>query len=113
MVLGVLGLDPVAEAVYAALLQHPKSDLSGLQAVTQLTEAEVRAALDDLADRAFVRPSRDIPGGLRIVSPQIALDLMVRRQEEDLARRAQELAASKAAAAPLRALGATTSGRRS
>ncbi|MGW7529834.1 LuxR C-terminal-related transcriptional regulator [Streptomyces sp. NPDC054783] len=99
MVLGVLGLEPVAEAVYAALLQHPQSDLSNLLAVTQLPEAEIRTALDDLADRAFVRSSRDIPGGLRVVSPQIALDLMVRRQEADLARRAQELAASKAAAA--------------
>ncbi|WBO61507.1 helix-turn-helix transcriptional regulator [Streptomyces camelliae] len=99
MVLGVLGLEPVVETVYAALLRHPRSNLSDLQAVTGLTEQEVRAALDELADRAFVRPSRDIPGGLRVVSPQVALDLMVRRQEADLARRAQELAASKAAAA--------------
>nr|WP_042426794.1 helix-turn-helix transcriptional regulator [Streptacidiphilus anmyonensis] len=97
--LGVLGLEPAVEAVYAALLQHPQSDLAGLLTLTRLPEAGVRAALDDLADRAFVRPSRDTPGGLRVVSPQIALDLMVRRQEEDLARRAQQLAASRAAAA--------------
>ncbi|MGV4988460.1 hypothetical protein ACWC0C_43415 [Streptomyces sp. NPDC001709] len=58
MVLGVLGLEPVVETVYAALLRHPQSNLSDLQAVTDLTEQEVRAALDDLADRAFVRPSR-------------------------------------------------------
>ena len=98
MVLGVPGLEPVVETVYTAMLQHPQSHLSDIQAVTGLTEQEVRAALDELADRAFVRPSRDIPGGLRVVSPQVALDLMVRRQEADLARRAQELAASKAAA---------------
>nr|WP_042372525.1 helix-turn-helix transcriptional regulator [Streptacidiphilus neutrinimicus] len=97
--LGFLGLEPVAEAVYGALLQHPQADLSELLAATRLPEAAVRAALDDLADLAFVRPSRDTPGGLRVVSPQIALDLMVRRQEAELARRAQELAASKAAAA--------------
>ncbi|MGW2649782.1 LuxR C-terminal-related transcriptional regulator [Streptomyces sp. NPDC001393] len=99
MVLGVLGLEPVVETVYSALLRHPQSTLSDLQAVTDMTEQQVRAALDDLADRAFLRPSRDIPGGLRVVSPQVALDLMVRRQEADLARRAQELAASKVAAA--------------
>ncbi|MEV7213500.1 helix-turn-helix transcriptional regulator [Kitasatospora cineracea] len=97
--LGVLGLGPTAEAVYAALLGHPASGVAELVGITGCGEAEVRAALDDLADRAFLRPSRDAPGGLRVVGPEVALDLVVRRQEAELARRAQELAASRAAAA--------------
>ncbi|WP_432021515.1 TrmB family transcriptional regulator, partial [Streptomyces sp. 1222.5] len=98
-VLGVLGLEPETEAVYAALLGCPQSDLSDLLLITQLTESVVRAALDDLVDRSFARPSRDNPGRLRAVSPQVALDLIIRRQEADLARRSQKLAADRAAAA--------------
>jgi DNA-binding CsgD family transcriptional regulator/sugar-specific transcriptional regulator TrmB len=97
--LGVLGLGPIAEAVYAALLEHPASGVAELVEVTGCGEAEVRAALDDLADRTFLRPSRDAPGSLRVVGPEVALDLVVRRQEAELAQRAQELAASRAAAA--------------
>lgn len=98
-VFGVLGLRPETEAVYAALLGCPQADLSDLQVITQLAEQVVREALDDLVDRSFARPSRDNPGRLRAVSPQLALDLIIRRQEADLARRSQKLAADRAAAA--------------
>jgi DNA-binding CsgD family transcriptional regulator len=99
MVLGVLGLGPVAEIVYSNLLTNPCSNLNDLVQAVGLSERQVREALDELADLAFLRPSRETTGGLRVISPQVALDLLVRRQEADLARRAQELAASKAAAA--------------
>jgi DNA-binding CsgD family transcriptional regulator/sugar-specific transcriptional regulator TrmB len=99
MVLGVLGLGPVTETVYSSLLARPRSDLQDLVRSTGLSERQVRDALDELADLTFVRPSRESTGGLRVISPEVALDLLVRRQEADLARRAQELAASKAAAA--------------
>ncbi|WP_316520123.1 helix-turn-helix transcriptional regulator [Kitasatospora brasiliensis] len=99
MVLGVLGLGSAAEAVYGALLSQPSCDLQGLIPRTGLSEGEVRSALDELADRAFLRPSRETTGALRVISPQVALDLVMRRQEAELARQAQELAASKAAAA--------------
>ncbi|GAA1234614.1 hypothetical protein GCM10009665_26030 [Kitasatospora nipponensis] len=98
-VLSVLGLEPETEAVYAALLGCPQADLSDLLAITQLTEPVVRAALDHLVDRSFARPSRDNPDRLRAVSPQVALDMIIRRQEADLARRSQKLAANRAAAA--------------
>ncbi|WP_344441596.1 LuxR C-terminal-related transcriptional regulator [Kitasatospora nipponensis] len=97
--LSVLGLEPETEAVYAALLGCPQADLSDLLAITQLTEPVVRAALDHLVDRSFARPSRDNPDRLRAVSPQVALDMIIRRQEADLARRSQKLAANRAAAA--------------
>ncbi|MFF2953342.1 LuxR C-terminal-related transcriptional regulator [Kitasatospora sp. NPDC057965] len=99
MLLGVLGLEPVVEQVYATLLDRPQSDLAGLVEITGLTGSQVRGALDELADRAFVRPSRETAGGLRAVSPQLALDLLLRRQEAELARRTQQLAEGRAAAA--------------
>jgi DNA-binding CsgD family transcriptional regulator/sugar-specific transcriptional regulator TrmB len=46
-----------------------------------------------------VRDSPFHPTGLRVVEPDVALDLMLLRQEEELARRQHELAAQKAAAA--------------
>jgi DNA-binding CsgD family transcriptional regulator/sugar-specific transcriptional regulator TrmB len=99
LVLGVLGLSRQAEAVYAAMLTDPGADLKDLMGATGLDEDSVRAGLDELAELAFVRPSRDLPGTLRVVSPEVALEAMVRRQEAELARKAQELAANKAAVA--------------
>jgi DNA-binding CsgD family transcriptional regulator/sugar-specific transcriptional regulator TrmB len=99
LVLGVLGLSAQAEAVYAAMLADPGADLAELVGAIGLDERAVRAGLDELAELAFIRPSRDLPGTFRPVSPDVALDAMVRRQEAELARKAQELAANKAAAA--------------
>ncbi len=89
-------------------MENPQSDLADVVGVTGLTERQVRGALDELADRAFLRPSRETPGGRRVVSLQVALDLVVHRQEAELARRAQELAASKAAAEAVAAYGELT-----
>lgn len=99
VVLSVLGLSSPAEAVYAAMLADPGADLEALAAATSLEERGVRAGLDELAELAFVRPSRDLPGTFRVVSLDVALDAMVRRQEAELARRTEELAANKAAVA--------------
>lgn len=98
MLFRVLGLSSTAEVVYTALLDRPRADLQELVRATELTENEVRKALDDLADLAFLQPSREDPHRLRLISPHIALDLAIRKQEAELARRAQELAASRAAA---------------
>jgi DNA-binding CsgD family transcriptional regulator len=81
------------------MLEQPRSDLADLVASIRLPEKVVHAALDHLADLTFVRPSRESPAGIRVVSPQVALDVIVRRQEAALARRVEELTATKAAAA--------------
>jgi DNA-binding CsgD family transcriptional regulator/sugar-specific transcriptional regulator TrmB len=99
VMLGALGLSAAAEAVYTAMLKHGDADLMDLVTYTGLTETAVRMALDELADHTFVRPSRRAPGRLRVVSPQVALNLILRMQEADLARRAGEFAAARAAAA--------------
>ncbi|GAA5008700.1 helix-turn-helix transcriptional regulator [Kitasatospora paranensis] len=64
-----------------------------------MPEGAVREALDTLADLRLLRASRDAPGALRPVSPELGLGLILRSQEDELRRRQQELALSKAAAA--------------
>ncbi|MFF5765772.1 LuxR C-terminal-related transcriptional regulator [Streptomyces tanashiensis] len=63
---------------------------------TLLTENQVRAALDELGRLMLVRVSRDHPGDLCAVSPQVGLANILRQQEAELARRQAELAASRA-----------------
>jgi DNA-binding CsgD family transcriptional regulator len=98
MLLKVLGLSGLAVGVYAAMLEHPDHGVTDLAGQLGLSEREVRAGLDELADLMLLRPSRETPGAFRVVSPQFGLEALLRRQEEDLARRAHQLAASKAAA---------------
>lgn len=98
MLLRVLGLSLPAEGVYAAMLEHPDCGVAELAGLLNLPEHEVRAGLDELADLMLLRPSRENPGAFRVVSPQVGFEAVLRRQEEDLARRAHQLAVSKAAA---------------
>jgi DNA-binding CsgD family transcriptional regulator len=97
--LEMLGLDTVANAVYQAMLAEPGFGVAQLCEHLNLSETQVRNALDDLADLSLLRESRQTPGMLRVVSPEIGLEVILRRQEEDLARRQQELAANKSAVA--------------
>ncbi|MFJ2824321.1 LuxR C-terminal-related transcriptional regulator [Streptomyces toxytricini] len=59
----------------------------------------MRDALDKLADLKLLRASRDVRGEMRPVSPELGLELILRRQEEELLRRRQRLELGKAAAA--------------
>lgn len=97
--LDMLGLDRTAETVYREMLSDPTGGIAELCDRLAMDETEVRDALDRLADLDLLRPSREVPGTLRAVSPQLGLELIVRRQEDELLRRRQELEASKAAAA--------------
>ncbi|MFJ4090615.1 LuxR C-terminal-related transcriptional regulator [Kitasatospora sp. NPDC089913] len=97
--LELLGVDTTAEAVYREMLADPEGGVAELRERLHLPEADVRAALDRLADLTLLRASRERPGALWPVSPERGLELLLRRQEEDLARRQQELAVSKAAVA--------------
>lgn len=94
-----LGLSAAADAVYQAMLAEPGLDIAGLCDYLALTEHDVRAGIDDLVRFTLLRESRDEPGQLRTVSPEVGLEVLLRRQEEDLARRQMELARTKASVA--------------
>ncbi|MCX4751342.1 LuxR C-terminal-related transcriptional regulator [Kitasatospora sp. NBC_01287] len=99
--LEMLGLDSTTEAVYRQMLATQGCGIADLRSSLGLPDSAVRKALDQLADLTLVRASRDTPGSLRPVSPEVGLELILRRQEEELARRQQELNTGKATAARL------------
>ncbi|MEU6863207.1 helix-turn-helix transcriptional regulator [Streptomyces sp. NPDC046876] len=97
--LDVLGLDHVSEAVYREMLSRPEGSVQELCAQLGLAEGTVRDALDRLADLRLLRASRDVRGAVRPVSPELGLEMLLLRQEEELLRRHRELELGKAAAA--------------
>lgn len=90
-----LGLSPAAEAVYRAMLSEPRIGIAELCERLALSEQEVRAGLDDLVRFTLLRVSRDDPGQLRTVPPQVGLQTLLKRQEAELHRRQQELAKTR------------------
>ncbi|MFI8101406.1 LuxR C-terminal-related transcriptional regulator [Streptomyces sp. NPDC086023] len=97
--LEVLGLGASAESVYRGLLEHPGAGVAELCELLGMPETEVRDGLDRLIDLELLQPSRDVPGLLRALTPDVGLELILRRQEAELVRRQQELAAGKEAMA--------------
>ncbi|MBV2153165.1 helix-turn-helix transcriptional regulator [Kitasatospora sp. SUK 42] len=95
----ILGLDSTAEAVYRAMLSDPGGSMQKLCDQLGISESVAREALDRLADLRLLRPSRDLPGTLQPVSPDLGLELLLRRQEEELAHRREQLELGRAAAA--------------
>ncbi|BBC34921.1 putative erythropoiesis-stimulating protein [Streptomyces graminofaciens] len=99
--LTTLGLDAVAERVYRALLMRPQAGVAETAAMLGVPEAEVRDALDTLSELALVRGSAEDGGRPRAVSPDIGMEILMARQQAELAAQQQRLEASRAAAAQL------------
>lgn len=98
--LDLLGLDAVAESVYRGILAKPR-DVADLSRQLDLTPDAVRAALDRLSEMALVRASTEGGSRLHAVSPHVGMEILLARQQADLASRQQRLEASRAAAAQL------------
>ncbi|WP_148082228.1 helix-turn-helix transcriptional regulator [Streptomyces botrytidirepellens] len=77
--------------------------MSSLAADLGWPEARVRHCLDELADLSLLSapPFGSGARGLRVISPQLALDLLLSRQSAEVARRQQELAEKRVTAAAL------------
>ncbi|MFC1410941.1 helix-turn-helix domain-containing protein [Streptacidiphilus sp. N1-12] len=99
--LTMLGLDTASEAVYRAMLGAPQAGVSALSAMLALPEEQIRTALDTLSELALVRPSHQADGHLRAVSPELGLEILLARQQSELASQQQRLEASRATAAQL------------
>jgi DNA-binding CsgD family transcriptional regulator/sugar-specific transcriptional regulator TrmB len=95
--LSALGLGAEAELVYRAMLDQPSFGVAELTSALALSESQVRTALDHLGDLMLVRASREDPGRLRAVDPQVGLADMLLREEAELAARQAQMAASRAA----------------
>ncbi|MET9296765.1 LuxR C-terminal-related transcriptional regulator [Streptomyces sp. NPDC003077] len=97
--LDALGLDTATESVYRGLLRYPNAGVSDLSVRLDLSEQRIRAALDQLVDMELLQSSREDPDLLRVVNPEVGLELLLRRQECELARRQEALARGKEAVA--------------
>ncbi|WP_327306124.1 helix-turn-helix transcriptional regulator [Streptomyces sp. NBC_01298] len=99
--LATLGLDATAEAVYRTMLARPRDGVRALAEQLGVTENEVRASLDLLSELALIRPSYEREGELRAVSPEVGMEILMARQQADLAAQQLRIEASRAAAAQL------------
>ncbi|MFE4974318.1 helix-turn-helix domain-containing protein [Kitasatospora sp. NPDC056651] len=99
--LTTLGLDRVSEAVYRAMLAHPQDGTAALRARLGLSEGQIRQALDTLSELALLCPSAHREGELRAVSPEVGMEILMARQQAELAAQQQRIEASRAAAAQL------------
>ncbi|MFD4533821.1 helix-turn-helix domain-containing protein [Kitasatospora sp. NPDC058397] len=99
--LTALGLDAVSESVYRSMLAHPGDGVRALAERLGRSEEEVRRCLDLLSELALIRPSYEREGELRAVSPQVGMELLMARQQADLAAQQLRIEASRAAAAQL------------
>ncbi|MGW1115957.1 helix-turn-helix transcriptional regulator [Streptomyces tanashiensis] len=97
--LQAMGLGAAVEAVYRGMLADPSEGIAELSTRLGLAQTQVRESLDQLVDLGLLRPSRDSPGALRAVRPELGLEVLLRRQETEVARQQKELAQSRAAAA--------------
>ena len=97
--LGSLGLDPLAQAVYSAMLADPSVGVLELTERLGQDEDRIRDTLDRLVELALLRPSRERSGGLYPVSLVAGMQLLLQRQEAELAAGRDAVAAGRAAAA--------------
>ncbi|OKI07181.1 hypothetical protein A6A06_36400 [Streptomyces sp. CB02923] len=100
-VLGRLGVEPATESVYRALLAQPHASATELASRTGMAERDTGRALDRLAALGLVRPSTEHPDRLYAVSPRLGMDLLLARQQAELAAQQQRVEESRAAAARL------------
>ncbi|MEU0570061.1 helix-turn-helix transcriptional regulator [Nonomuraea sp. NPDC005983] len=99
--LEALGLRSQTQTVYLLMLDHPEWGPEQLAAHLGLSEADIRAALDDLADKHLLRPDRLEQGQLRPVSPEVGLSALLARSELELAARQRQIEATRTAVATL------------
>ncbi|MET8703793.1 LuxR C-terminal-related transcriptional regulator [Kitasatospora sp. NPDC004723] len=99
--LTALGLDNLSEQVYRTMLAHPQDGVAALGARLALPEAQVRQSLDTLSALGLLHPSADREGELRAVSPEVGMEILMARQQAELAAQQQRIEASRAAAAQL------------
>jgi DNA-binding CsgD family transcriptional regulator len=100
-VLTALGLTAASEAVYRSMLARPDDGVLALAQRLGLPEDEIRRSLDQLSELALIRPSYERGEALRAVSPDVGMELLMARQQAELAAQQLRIEASRAAAAQL------------
>lgn len=99
--LASLGIDPLAEQVYRSLLANPEEGVRDLAQRHGTGEEEIGQALDQLSALSLIRPTGSPGAGFHPVAPQLAMELLLARQQARLAAEQSRVEASRAAAAEL------------
>ncbi|MBC3843631.1 helix-turn-helix transcriptional regulator [Streptacidiphilus sp. 4-A2] len=99
--LTTLGLDSTAESVYRTMLGHPRHGVAELARDLALSPDRVREALDLLSELALIRPSNEGDVQLRAISPDLGMEILLARQQAELAAQQLRLESSRATAAQL------------
>ncbi|WTS79142.1 helix-turn-helix transcriptional regulator [Streptomyces sp. NBC_00104] len=97
--LDVFGIDARTESVYRGMLAHPESGVTGLSDVLGLSREEIRTALDRLSEMALIRPSAEDPQRMHALNPQLGMEMLIARQQAELAVQQQRVEEGRAAAA--------------
>ncbi|GLW54566.1 helix-turn-helix transcriptional regulator [Kitasatospora phosalacinea] len=99
--LDALGLDAEAEALYRRMLAEPDTGTAALARALGLPGQRAHDALDRLARLALVQPAARTGTGYRAVGPEAAMELLLARQQAELAAQQLRVESSRAAAAQL------------
>jgi DNA-binding CsgD family transcriptional regulator len=103
----VLGLDVTAENVYRVMLSSPESSIDDISERLNLDKQQILLALDRLTELSLLRPSWDVAGGNRVISPEVGLHALLAKRQSDLLQSQQRLEQSRAAVEGLIADSAT------
>lgn len=93
----VLGMNATAEVVYREMLAHPRDGVADLMYRLQLTEQAVRTALDTLSELTLVRHTSEEIQDYRAVDPHLAAEILLSRQQAELAAQHQRVQEAQAA----------------
>jgi len=97
--LQILGLSPEAEAVYRALLSSGDAQINGLVDQLGMPEEQILQALEQLSALALLHSSEQHPSSLHAVSPAIGMEVLLARQQAELAKRKKRIEESREVAA--------------
>src|SRR5262249_53339162 len=96
--LDAAGLDRETELLYCEMLANPTDDLEQLRTRVGLTEQQMREALDQLSTLTLVRVSVADAEQFHAVNPELGMQLLLARQEAELALHKQRMELTRAAA---------------
>jgi DNA-binding CsgD family transcriptional regulator/sugar-specific transcriptional regulator TrmB len=99
--LEAFGVDREVEVVYLALIDHPEAGVKEICQVVDLSEEQVRHALDQLAQLSLIRPMWQSTGTVSLISPDVALGYLVAREQAQLLQHQQQVERSRDAIAML------------
>ncbi|WKX23672.1 helix-turn-helix domain-containing protein (plasmid) [Streptomyces sp. HUAS CX7] len=99
--LEALGIGPLAEQVYRAMLAYPSEGVMELSARLGAPQEAIRDSLDQLSELAILQPSGQEANGFRVIAPETAMEKLLARQQAELTAQQLRVETSRAAAARL------------